>query len=54
MSRFHRVFAAAAGLALASRASLADSSSYASGGRNYGDFDVAQVVRVEPVGGRCA
>jgi uncharacterized protein YcfJ len=49
MSRFHRVFAAAAGLALASGASLADPSSYASGGRNYGDFDVAQVVRVEPV-----
>ena len=49
MSRFNRIFAAAAGLALISGAALADPYNQAYDGRFDGDFDVAEVVRVEPI-----
>lgn len=51
MSRFNRVLAGAAGLALASAAALADSSGNFSDGRydREDDLDFAEVVHVEPI-----
>jgi uncharacterized protein YcfJ len=51
MSRSNRVFAAAAGLALASGAAVADPSNGLHDGRydRNGDYDFAQVVHVEPL-----
>jgi uncharacterized protein YcfJ len=51
MSRFNRVLAGAAGLALASGAALADSSGNPFDGRydREDDLDFAEVVRVEPI-----
>ena len=51
MSRFNRILAGAAGLALASGAALADSSGNPFDGRydREDDLDFAEVVRVEPI-----
>jgi uncharacterized protein YcfJ len=48
MSRIHRILAAAAGLSFAAGTAFADPA-YDSGYSPYGDYDYADVVRVDPI-----